>query len=223
MFGFLGVLGGILGAIVGAAIVVAGIATSVVVAPAVAVGVAAGIGACLLNAFNICPPSPSPTGSGANTTVSSAANSGTKGSSNNSAGNTNANSPVGQICTSPANAACGITSQGTIVGGVCNAVTPPNSACPAPVISVSTGFYAQPSLVKSGQQTTLYWSATNATGCTVSGGTLGTLAGLLASGNHLTGAVNQKTIYTLTCTNGAGGPQKTVNTTVNLIPEYQNQ
>jgi hypothetical protein len=77
--------------------------------------------------------------------------------------------------------------------------------------------------VKSGQQTTLYWNATNVTNCTVSGGTLGTLAGLLGTGNHLTGAVNQKTTYSLTCVNGAGGPSKTVNTTVNLVPEFQNQ
>lgn len=220
MFGFLGVLGGILGAIVGAAIVVAGIATSVVVAPAVAVGVAAGIGACLLNAFNICPPSPSPTGSGANTTVSSAANSGTKGSSNNSAGNTNANSPVGQICTSPANAACGITSQGTIVGGVCNAVTPPNSACPSPIINASSGFYADPTLVRSGNTSNLHWNATNATACAVTGGGLN-LQGLGINGSTVTGAITSKTTYTLTCINGAGGPVTSVNASVNLVPSTQ--
>lgn len=200
-------------------------APAIIAGGVVAVGTALVV--CEFNIANACPPSSGSgsgktSGSSNNSTTVTTAQNNTNANSNNS-GNSSGNSPVGAICTSAANAACGITAQGIMVNGVCNATTPPNSACPAPSIDANSGFYAQPSLVKSGQQTTLYWNATNVTGCTLTGDTLGTLAGLLGSGNHLSGSVTQKTTYSLTCINGTGGPSKTVTATVNLVPEFQNK
>ncbi len=188
------------------------VATTVFVTTAVVV-------ACQFNLFGICPP-PGGTGGTGGTSVTPATN--TTGSTpttpgTGGTGGTGGTSVIGGICNSPKNPVCGIMSQGTLVNGVCNATIPPNSACPAPVIAPSSGFYADPALVRSGNSSTLHWSVTNATACTVTGGGLN-LNNLSLSGTNSTGAVTSKTVYTLTCVNGTGGPVSTVNTSVNLVP-----
>ncbi len=210
--------------VVAAATVVAAIAIAPAAGIAV-IGTYAGAAVlCLANAFNICPPSGSNGGNTTSgtptiTTPTQNTNSNTSGNSNSNGGNGGTQAP--QICTSAPNAVCGITNQGTIVNGVCNATTPLNSSCPAPVIDATRGFYPDPNFVRSGDTTSLHWNATNATGCTIIGGGLN-LANLGILGSTITGVINQKTVFTLTCTNGTGGPSTSVNTTVNLTPEYKN-
>ncbi len=137
----------------------------------------------------------------------------------------NSTNPV--ACTSATANACGMRGTGFIVGGSCNATTPPNSSCPAPVIS-DKNFYAEPDRVDKGETTTLYWKdIVNATVCTLTGGGLN-LTNLGIVGNTPTLEIEQKTEYTLTCQNGAanpdgtgGGPAASEKATVNLIPSYQ--
>lgn len=197
---------------------------AVTIAGAVVVAIA-----CDVNLFGICPPSNSGTNTGSNgptinKPVPPSNNNNNNSNNNNNTGNNNNGGNGSNLCSSAPNPVCGITSQGTLVNGICNATVPADSACPAPVISSGTGFYAQPALVKSGEQTTLYWNVTNATNCTLSGGALGVLQALPLTGNHLTGAVTQKTSYTLTCKQGSGtGPSSSATAVVNLVPSFQNQ
>jgi len=188
---------------------------------AVTVVTVAVVAACELNAFGICPPKNSGGSSGGSTggvkvTPATPSNT-TNGNTPSGSGGSTGGGSVGAICTSAPNPVCGITSQGTLVNGVCNATTPANSACPAPAISGNGGFYADPSLVRSGNSSTLHWSVTNATICAVTGGGLD-LNNLGTTGTTGTGAVTQKTTYTLTCVNGSDGPVSSVNTSINLVP-----
>lgn len=173
----------------------------------------------------------------------------------------------GTECYSTANA-CGARDNGTVQGGVCDAVTPsdsiccpstanacgmvnygapratgsnnnhdpnrtrtgftcsgvvvdppPNSLCPAPVIS--NNFYADPARVREGNTTTLYWKdILNATACSLTGGGL-SFSNLGLSGNKPTNKITAATSFTLTCINGAGGPQTSQTTQVNLIPSFE--
>jgi hypothetical protein len=68
---------------------------------------------------------------------------------------------------------------------------------PAPTIS----FSASPTSVTAGQAATLTWNSTNATSCSASGAWSGSQP---TSGSASTGALNQASTYTLTCT-GTGG------------------
>ncbi len=122
-------------------------------------------------------------------------------------------------CVSTLANACGMHGTGFMVNGVCNATVPPNSACPIPTIG-DNGFRADPALVRSGGSTTLYWDVEDATMCSISGGLL-SLTGLGILGDTDTGTINEKTVYTLTCTNGPGGPSASAQATVNLVPSFQ--
>jgi hypothetical protein len=68
---------------------------------------------------------------------------------------------------------------------------------PAPTVALSTS----PTSVTSGQSSTLTWASTNATACTASGAWSGSKP---TSGSVSTGAINQSSTYSLTCT-GTGG------------------
>lgn len=217
MGGFFGFIGGIIGGIAAAVAAIPAV-------PAIVGGAVVGVALCVTGV--ICPGSPSNNGAGggSGTTINSPKPG--SGSQNSGGSQNGGSSPANKTCTSAPNPTClsaNITNTGTLVGGVCNATVPPDSSCPAPVIS-NTGFYAQPALIKSGEQTTLYWNVSNATACALSGGSLGTLLGLGLTGNHLTGSITQKTTYTLTCQQGSGsGPKTSSSVTVNLVPQYQNQ
>jgi hypothetical protein len=115
----------------------------------------------------------------------------------------------------------GGTVTATTVGqcGVCSATTPPDSACPAPEIS-ATGFYATPTTVGPGNATTLHWNASGATACTISGDNGFSYSGD-TSGSISTGPLNQTTLFTLTCSDGATGPSTSANVRVILDPHFQ--
>jgi hypothetical protein len=82
--------------------------------------------------------------------------------------------------------------------------TPPP---PAPTVALS----ASPTSLTAGQSSTLTWSSTNATSCTASGAWSGSEP---TSGSVSTGALNQNSTYSLSCT-GAGGTA-TASTTVTV-------
>ena len=123
-----------------------------------------------------------------------------------------------QACSSTPNA-CGMVSTGFVQGGQCSATPPPASSCPAPAIGQGD-FYAQPTLVRSGNSTTLNWSVSSATTCALNGGGL-SLSGLSISGQNDSNAITQQTIFTLMCQNGVGGPSSSAQTTVNVVPTYE--
>lgn len=107
-------------------------------------------------------------------------------------------------------------------GGQCS---PP----PHPVLSIR----AQPSLVHPGATTQVIWSATNITTCSVTGtngdswtgatavGCSGTSCNSGASGKT-SGAINDFVMYTFSCT-GLDGTHPVATTTVNIIPNFQEQ
>jgi len=73
----------------------------------------------------------------------------------------------------------------------------PSTVTPLPTVTLS----ASPSSVSSGESSTLTWGSTNADTCTATGAWSGDKA---SSGSANTGALNQTSIYTLTCS-GSGG------------------
>lgn len=124
-----------------------------------------------------------------------------------------------QACSSVQTNTCLMHGTGFIVNGVCNATPPADSACPLPVIGTA-GFYAEPARVKTGNASKLYWSVTDATTCTLSGGGL-SLPSLGITGNTLTQSITEKTVFSLNCKNGANGPSSSAQATVNLVPTYE--
>jgi hypothetical protein len=83
-------------------------------------------------------------------------------------------------------------------------VTPPP---PAPTVSLS----ASPTSLSPGQSATLTWNSTNATACTASGAWSGSQP---TTGSTSTGALNQTSSYTLTCTGSGGSTSATTSVTV---------
>ena len=157
---------------------------------------------------------------------------GSRGNKGGGGGQNGGGQPVGGSnpvsCRSVATNACGMHGQSfKLSDGSCPATPPANSACPVPVINSSTGFYANPDRVRTGGATTLHWTVVNATICSLTGGGL-SLSGLGIIGTNPTSAINQKTEFTLTCQNGAagpngvvGGPTASATAVVNLVPAYQ--
>ena len=77
-------------------------------------------------------------------------------------------------------------------------------------------FSGKDAKVAPGQQTTLTWSATNASWCSAGGGWSGTKA---TSGTETTAALWQTTTFTLTCFGPGGLTPVTKSVTVSVIPE----
>ncbi len=123
-----------------------------------------------------------------------------------------------QACSSAPNS-CGQTNSGFVVGGSCNATPPPNSACPTPTIT-NNGFYATPLIVGTGKSSTLTWNATNSTTCAITGDNGFSNTGA-SSGSVATGALSATTNFTLTCSNGVGGPQTSKSVKVIVDPHYK--
>jgi hypothetical protein len=82
-----------------------------------------------------------------------------------------------------------------------------NGTTPAPTIS----FSASPQTVSSGQSSTLSWSATNATSCSLSGGLSSTQP---VSGSVSTGPLDTDTSYSLTCTGTGGSSSQSAKVTI---------
>lgn len=149
------------------------------------------------------------------------------GSSGGGGGGGGAAPVSGGVCTSAPNA-CGMTNTGFLesatqdgveVGLACNATVPPISSCPSPTIGVND-FYAQPSIIKEGDSSTLHWTSSDSTGCTITGDNGFSYTGDTA-GTVSTGPINQTTTFSLTCENGVGGPQGTANIKVTVTPKFQ--
>ncbi|MBX4197187.1 hypothetical protein KW801_01365 [Candidatus Saccharibacteria bacterium] len=83
-------------------------------------------------------------------------------------------------------------------------VTPPPAA---PTVSLS----ASPTSVSAGQAATLTWNSSNATACAASGAWSGSQP---TSGSTSTGALNQTSSYTLTCTGSGGSTSATTSVAV---------
>src|SRR3989344_4656732 len=100
--------------------------------------------------------------------------------------------------------------------GQCAVLQPP-SGC----ISINAQTCVSPQKtfsVRKGGTVQIYWSASDADSCTVTG-TNGQSWGPATSGLQTTAAIQQKTVYALSCT-GDGGAM-THSATVNIIPEYR--
>lgn len=82
----------------------------------------------------------------------------------------------------------------------------------APELSIK----AQPSLVHSGDSTTVSWDAAHVDSCTVTGGGISASG---KSGSKVASGITQQTIFTLSCLTYVG--TLTATATVNLIPVFQ--
>ncbi len=81
---------------------------------------------------------------------------------------------------------------------------------PAPELT-----FAGPASVDANSSATLTWEATNATGCTASGGWLGSRA---VSGTETTAALTADTSFTLTCTGDGGSVSESLTVSVTQSP-----
>ncbi|MBX4197209.1 hypothetical protein KW801_01475, partial [Candidatus Saccharibacteria bacterium] len=91
----------------------------------------------------------------------------------------------------------------------------PSAVTPAPTVSLS----ASPTNVSAGGSSTLTWASTDANTCMASGAWSGSQP---TTGSTSTGAINQNSVYTLTCTgpggSGSASATVTVNGTLAIIP-----
>jgi len=100
-----------------------------------------------------------------------------------------------------------------------NTTTSPPTGCLSTAASPNC---VHTTTVRKGNTATLYWWTTDTTGCsTLTGNPSGSIStGGNSSGSGATSAVNQKTIYTLTC-QGDDGSTFTDTATINLVPTFQ--
>ncbi len=132
------------------------------------------------------------------------------------------NQPPVQTCAANAGASCpsspnfcGQTTIGTYsCTDVCSAVTPSDSLCPPPTVSIS----ASSLRVQSGKSSTISWSSTYAKSCTVTKNGVA-WAGSLNSSGTLDPRITTQSVYKLSCT-GPGG-SASAQATVNVVPTYQ--
>jgi len=129
-------------------------------------------------------------------------------------------SGVQNPCTSPANA-CGQTNTGFLSsdGSVCSASAPSNSSCPNPSIGTND-FYAQPNIIGPNMSSTLHWTATNATECSITSNNGFSQTGLPTSGSQSTGPISATATFNLSCQNGDGGPQSSASVKVIVDPHF---
>ena len=88
-----------------------------------------------------------------------------------------------------------------------NAAVTVSGALPAPVVMLTAG----PTSVASGGNSTLTWSATNASSCTASAGWTGTKS---TQGNQSVGPLTANASFVLTCTGSGGSSQSTAAVTI---------
>ena len=142
-------------------------------------------------------------------------NSGTYNCAGTCSASTPANPPgYGNACTSAPNA-CGMTNPGTnTCTGACSSVPPSNALCPAPTLT----FIADPTVIVSGNSSTLTWTPTNATSCWAWGG--GIDGWKSPTGGNQVVSPATTTTYFMECWNSAsvssGVKQAAVNVTVPL-------
>ena len=129
-------------------------------------------------------------------------------------------------CTGAVLADCGSNAQ-ICEDGQCAAVSigfqPFQTTGPVP-FKASGHIQAAPSLVRSGEHTSLYWNVTNASSCMVTGTNGLKLGGLFSGSSGISsGAINGQTTFTLQCTALSGATPSSINesVTVNLVPNFQ--
>ena len=101
-----------------------------------------------------------------------------------------------------------------------NTTTSPPTGCLSTAASPNC---VHSTTVRKGNTTTLYWWTTDTASCTRAGNPSGSVSintGTSLNGSGATSAVNQKTIYTLTC-QGDDGSTFTDTATINLVPTFQ--
>lgn len=138
----------------------------------------------------------------ASTTTAPASTGATTGS-----GTTSGSTGGGTTTPPPTSGGGGSTGGGT--------TTPPPSSgggttTPAPTVNA---FSASPSSIAYNASSTLSWSSSNATGCTLSTGAV-----VAATGSTSTGALTATKSYTITCTGGGGSASKSTTVTVAAAP-----
>jgi hypothetical protein len=87
----------------------------------------------------------------------------------------------------------------------------PTTITPAPTVTLS----ASPTSVTTGQSSTLTWASTNATSCNATGAW--SITNLPTSGSQSTGALNQTSTYSLTCTGDGGSATASATVTVGIV------
>jgi hypothetical protein len=101
--------------------------------------------------------------------------------------------------------------------------SPGSSTCVEPPVSFVTALKAVPSIVKSGDTTTLYWDVNNAqpNSCTVSGSDGETFSGASSGPSGVkTSPITQSTTFTLTCT-GLNNVKYSQTVKVSLLPTFR--
>lgn len=85
-----------------------------------------------------------------------------------------------------------------------------------------TGFSASPARVKAGESATLSWTISGMTSCSIDQG-IGAVT--FSDGTHAstTPAISTRKVFTLTCTDGSGGPAHVWSATVGIIPTFIEQ
>ena len=144
------------------------------------------------------------------------------GANNNGGNNGNGGgSFTGEACSSAPNS-CGLVSNGfENAQGVCAATPPSASSCPSPTFAED--LTAEPDLVRKGETAVLSWDVSDATACSLNGGGLN-LMNLDFDDSQETGAIENRTEFTLTCANGdiaEGAPTVSQTEVVNIVPEFQ--
>jgi hypothetical protein len=153
--------------------------------------------------FNATPTSVQPNGSSQLTWTTTNASSCTASGSWSGSQGTSGSQSIGPLSATSTYALSCTGSGGTTSSNA--TVTVGNT--PAPVVMIS----ATPASIKSGDSTTLNWSATNATSCTASNGWTGSKSG---QGSQSVGPLTTGTTYMLTCTGDGGSTQNSATVAV---------
>lgn len=122
----------------------------------------------------------------------------TDGRCESSTGGRNCAAGYNSACQSPANS-CGMTNSGfTSCNGSCQAVTPADSSCPTPGITLTQ----TPSFVNVGNACAVVWSTTNTTACNLVNMNTGATAASGKNGTYITPPMTAQIDFRLNCQNG---------------------
>lgn len=126
-----------------------------------------------------------------------------------------ANPPCILCQSSPPNA-CGMVNFGILENdGTCTAVSPPDSLCPPPDVTLK----AEPKFVQGGETSFLTWTSQNATECELTGPGVSYTG--VSGTDQPTPPISETTEFTLTCRNEDSGEESNISVRVLLRPEFQ--
>lgn len=95
--------------------------------------------------------------------------------------------------------------------------SPPDSTPNTSPSNTSVSLSASPATITSGATSTLNWSSTNSSVCSLSGGQFGIGTAVNASGSQTTQSLTASTTYTLTCTGLSGSVSQSTTVAVGVI------